>query len=148
MYQTPNMISQGDDFQGLWLTERFLKRLRLSAKWGSASVWAILLVSLSSGLFALYYLLSDWQKDTEGRDFYLLEGSNPYRALKLLSTTLPYGFVFYALFQGQKAWKLLHRCQTDDNALLEGTERLGKLFRWLVFASATFLIFKLLWAVW
>jgi hypothetical protein len=137
-----------DKYEGLWLTQSLYKKLHVLAKIGLPLVLLVFILSLFSTFFSLHYLFENWQNGMMGHSFYLMEGSNPYRALKFLTTALPHCFMFCALFQSYKAWTLLRHSETDDDALLEGTKRLVKMFRWLVFCGAANLAAKFLWDLW
>jgi len=127
------------EIKGLWLTDHLLSQFRKCARLGRPLMALCLLLGVSTLLNSLYYLIWYWsQKSLPATKFYLLEGDNLYR---LLSLAINIG-LFYAcargIFEGYKAWRLLRFSKTDDDALLEGTERLGKMFRWLVIWAGVF----------
>jgi hypothetical protein len=101
-----------------------------------------LLLGLSTILNSLYYLYGYWaQKVFPTTGFYLLEGGNFYRAIRLLANMLLIYLGVRGIFEGYKAWSLLRHCESDDDALLEGSERLGKMFRWLALFGGAYLGF-------
>lgn len=140
---------QEDLNQNLWLTERLLKKLSNSARIGKPLMVVCLLLGLSTILKSLHFLYTYWaEKDLPTDKFYLLEGGNLFRVISLLVNISFLYLCTRGIYEGYKAWSLLRHCETDDQALLEGSERLGKMFRWMALGAAFYLTFPLLENVW
>lgn len=93
---------------------------------------------MSLSINSIFHQLYFWSQKSDA-DFYLLEGDNLFRVFNLLTSILIIYFFTRAALEGRKAWQLLRHSATDDEGLLEGTERLGKMFRWLVLWSGVFI---------
>ncbi len=132
--------------QGLWLTDRLLEQLRRSSKIGMPLMVLCLIVGISVSLRSLYLIFWSWSQ-RQG-DFYLLEGGNLFRVFDMLSTSAIIYCFAMGILEGHKAWRLLRSSETDDDALLEGTERLGKMFRWLTLWGGIYMATLLLELVW
>ena len=133
-----NPENQSDS--SLWLTDRLLQNLQNTAKWGSATVILIALLGGSSLFLALYYFYH-FGISLSGKSFYLFEGANLYKVLNLAASLTFYFLLAKGLWNGWKAWRFLKNSASDDADLLEGTEHLGKMFRWLTYAVAIYLGF-------
>ncbi|MBC7775256.1 MAG: hypothetical protein H7246_07445 [Phycisphaerae bacterium] len=143
----PQELTENAENQGLWLTERLLEQLRNSARVGMPLMLLCMVVGIAVAALSVLSQLWFWMQRQKG-DFYLLEGGNLYRLLNLLLiSAIVYCFA-RAVIEGYKSWKLLKYSQTDDDALLEGTERLSKMFRWLTFWGVLYLAYPILGKVW
>ena len=136
-YHTPDKTPEFEAEHGLWLRNQLLIQLVRSAKIGLPLMALCILLGISTASMVLFTF---WLEIREiSGDFYLMEGKNPKIIFDLLM-----GFVLLFLFargimEGKQAWSLLKFCETDDAALLEGTERLGKMFRWFVWWAGVLL---------
>jgi hypothetical protein len=131
---------------GLWLTDRLLEQLRRSSKIGVPLMVLCIIVGISVSLLSLYSIFWFWSQ--KQGDFYLLEGGNLSRVFNLLSTSAIIYCFTKGIIEGHKAWRLLRSSETDDDALLEGTERLGKMFRWLTLWGAIYMGTLVLQTIW
>lgn len=82
-----------------------------------------------------FWMWAQWQSG----GFYLFEGDNLPNISRLGLSLLSLLFFTLAILEGKKIWPLLKICDQDDDALLEGTERLAKMFRWLYYWGAAVL---------
>ena len=137
---------ENDASTGLWLTDRLLEQLRNASRIGRPLIVLCILVGISSALISVFPLF--WYLQHLQGDFYLLEGDNAYRVFNLLATALIIYCFAQAMIQGFKAWKHLRFSETDDEALLEGSERLAKMFRWLSLWGGGYFGFLVLVKVW
>ncbi len=133
----PQEPTQNNDDQSLWLTDRLLAQLRKSSKIGWLLMALGLLLGISAFLLSLFDLYLSWILYPL-KDFYLLEGNTLFRTLSALTMVAMYYLFFRGMLEGYKAWRLLRYSETDDDALLEGSERLGKMFHWLVIWAGIF----------
>lgn len=139
-------IAEDREHYSLWLTDRILTQLRSSSKVGVPFIVLCILSVISIVSHSLYPLLLRWSQ--EQGDFYLLEGRNLYRLFQLLSTLfVTYCFARF-IIEGNKTWRLLRYSESSDDALLEGTERLGKMFFWLTFCGGAYLGSLIVKTVW
>ncbi len=143
---SPQELSESTENQGLWLTDRLLEQLRNAAQIGVPLMLLCIIVGVAVAALSLFSLFWFWMQ-REG-DFYLLEGGNLYKVLNLLVTSAMIYCFARGIIEGNKAWRLLRWCETDDDALLEGTERLSKMFRWLTFWGGLYLAYPILGKVW
>ncbi len=146
----PQELAENNDYHGLWLTDQLLAKMRRSSKIGWPLMSLSILLGISALLLSLYRLYLNWTKFPL-KEFYLLEGSTLLRVLVPLTMFAMYYFFFRGMIEGYKAWRLLRFSETDDDALLEGSERLGKMFRWLVIWAGVFgarILFGLLSQQW
>jgi hypothetical protein len=143
---------QAVENRGLWLTDQLLSQLHKCAKLGKPIMVLGLLLCISTLLNSLFVLIGYWsQKALPATKFYLLEGENLYRVLSLVINIALFYTCLRGTFEGYQAWRLLRFSETDDDALLEGSERLGKMFRWLVIWAGIFgarILFGLLSQQW
>jgi hypothetical protein len=133
---------------GLWLTGRFLLQLLQSSKIALPMLVLALVAGLSQSLNGIFFQLYFWSRRSDS-DFYLLEGDNLFRVFNLLTALIIAYLFIRGVLEGRKAWLLLKHSETDDDALLEGTERLGKMFRWLTLWGGVYIgthIFIEFWA--
>lgn len=89
------------------------------------------------------------EKTLPSSEFYLLEDGNLYRVISILISIALIYLCTRGMLEGYKAWSMLRHCESNDEALLEGSERLGKMFRWLVFGGGVFgtrILLKTLWS--
>ena len=96
-----------------------------------------ILLGISASLLLLFDYYWFWTAYPL-KEFYLLEGDTLYRILSPLTMGVLYFLFFRGTMEGYKAWRLLRHSETDDEALLEGSQRLGKMFRWLVIWGGVF----------
>lgn len=138
----PEEISDPEPSYGLWLSTRLMDQLRRSSKLGVVLMVVCYLFALSTALYTLMRMWL-WQELHKG-DFYLMEGNN----LRDMYGILGSGIILYlfvrSTMEGYRAWKYLKNAETNDDDLLEGTERLAKFFYWLAvwgiaFVASTFL---------
>ena len=118
--------------EGLWLTDALLLQFRKSSRLGQAIMAVSMLLGISYAANAAYFLIWFWSK-ANLEDFYLLQDGNLSRLFYLLVRIALFTCFFKGVQEGFKAWKQLRFSQTDDDALLEGSLRLGRMFRWLSF---------------
>jgi len=140
-----------EENQNLWLTDRLLKKLSNTARIGKPLMVIYLLLGLSTFIKSLYFLYSYWSEKTlPSSEFYLLEGGNLYRVVSIMINIALIYLCTRGMLEGYKAWSKLGHCESNDEALLEGSERLGKMFRWLVFGGGVFgtsILLKILWSL-
>lgn len=129
-YEIPGNNLESPKSHGLWLTDRLLVQLLESSKIALPVLAIALIAGISLTINSIFLQLYNWSQKSY-TDFYLLEGDNLFRVFNLLTSLLIIYFFSRAVLEGHKAWRLLRQSETDDDALLEGTERLGKMFRWL-----------------
>lgn len=135
--------AENNSEKALWLTDPLLHLLAQSAKLGRILMIILMLLGLSAATETGYFHYLLWSSMSDS-DFYLLESETLPKVLNLLySVGILYCFA-RATQEGFLAWRLLRHCETEDEALLEGTERLGKMFRWLTLWGASFLAVNLL----
>jgi len=139
-------LAENDENQGLWLTEQLLEQLRNSARVGMPLMLLCIIGGISAAGFLLFSLFWYWMR--HHGDFYLLEGGNLYKVLNLLATSIMIYLFARGIIEGNKAWRLLRSSETDDDALLEGTERLSKMFHWLTIWGIFYLAYPILQKVW
>ncbi|MFN0174991.1 MAG: hypothetical protein ACKVU0_10120 [Saprospiraceae bacterium] len=132
-----NIDKETVENHGLWLTDRLLAQMRVSSKIGVPLMVLCIIVGISAASLSLFSIVWTWS-ERQG-DFYLLEGGNLARVLNLLATSAIIYCFAKGIIEGHKAWRLLRSSETDDDALLEGTERLGKMFRWLTLWGAIYM---------
>lgn len=125
--------------EGLWLTDALLVQFRKSSRLGQATMAVCLLLGISYAAMAAYFLIWFWSK-ANLEDFYLLQDGNLSRLFNLFVRIALYTCFFKGVLEGFKAWKQLRICQTDDDALLEGSHRLGKMFRWLTLWGGIYVV--------
>ncbi len=143
MEKTAQEIAEQNPEKTLWLTDRLVHQLVQSSKIGRILLVILMLLGLSSAAQTAYFHYWLWSAMPDP-DFYLLE---PETLTKVLSLLYSIGILYFfarAAMEGFFSWRLLRHCDTDDEALLEGTERLGKMFRWLSICGITFLAVNLL----
>ncbi len=133
----PKELTENNDTQGLWLTDQLLAQLRKSSKIGWLLLALSILLGISACLLSYYPIYLIWTKYPL-KEFYLLEEGTLFRILVPVLMAAMYYFFFRGMIEGYQAWRLLRFSETDDDALLEGSERLGKMFRWLVIWAGVF----------
>jgi hypothetical protein len=140
-----------EENQNLWLTDRLLKKLSNTARIGKPLIVICLLLGISTFIKSLYFLYSYWSEKTlPYSEFYLLEDGNLYRVIIIMISIALIYLCTRGMLEGYKAWSMLRHCESNDEALLEGSERLGKMLRWLVFGGGVFgasILLKTLWSL-
>lgn len=132
--------------QDLCLTDRLMKRFQVNARIGIP----LMVLYLVLGVTALLNLLIDiglkFEQDTG--PFYLFEGNNLFVWINYLGSILGLYFLIHAALEGLQGWKRLLKSKTDDDALLEGTERLGKMFKFFTWGICTIVLIILFRSIW
>lgn len=126
---------------GPWLTGRILEQLRHLSKIGIPLMVLCAILGISAALLSLVYLHTFW--------FYVRTSSSD-QLLPMISFMVTAAMLFFftkGVTEGIRAWKLLKIGAQDDQALLEGSERLAKMFRWFsiwagVFISSSLVFFS------
>jgi hypothetical protein len=117
---------------GLWLTPGLTTQFIRNARIGVPLMvlWAV--VGVASVVIDVYDGWETWWNKSLS-NFYLLEGKNLSLTISLLLSLALYYCFARAIIFGFKAWQLLRRSESDDDALLQGTSLLPQMFRWLSF---------------
>lgn len=131
---------------GLALTDYLLERMTSAARIGAPLMLLCLVLAILSGLMLLYEF-SEWLSALGG-DYYLMEGANLYKAFDaLISVALLYLFI-RGVVEGRQAFQHLRDSANDDDALLEGNERLVAMLRWFALFGFVFTGVLILQKVW
>lgn len=145
-HEIPQEMTENPEAHSLWLTDRLLAQLRSSSGLGIPFMILCIIVGISSVLLKLFHLWSTEQWSTG--DFYLLEDGNLFKIVNILASAVIIYCFARGVLEGHKAWRYLKSSETDDDALLEGTERLAKMFRWLALWGGFFIASVVLESVW
>lgn len=128
--------------QPLRLSERLMRQWHSSVPLGRGLMMALLCMA---ALFVLTTGHNFWQWfGYVNEEFYLLEDRNPSIFWGFSTSFFVYCLLGLSAWEGWKAWSLLKHAADDDNALLEGTERLAKMFKWLAIWGVASVGFNLL----
>lgn len=146
--QTFDETPRSPETSGLWLTKRLMDQLTGLSRIATP---LMVLCSILTISYALQFLVILWlqydRTPEDGGKFYLFENGNFLKIIKTLASAA-YIFLFSkALLEGTKAWRMLKNGRDEDDDLLEGTERLGKMFRWLTLWGGLFLCFMLFYLI-
>jgi len=125
--------------QDLWLTENLLQRLSKTAGILRYAMVVCTLLCISAGCLTLIEFWM-WAKWVQGGIYILHPDTFPH-FLKLFSSLLTLTFFTLGILEGKRIWPMLSICADNDDALLEGSERLGKMFRWFSWWGGAVLIF-------
>lgn len=131
----PQHPAEQPDFQPLLLTNSLMAQMLASARFGVAASGILLAVAAGDALVSLAGVV-EWMNGMKG-GFYLLQGDTLYFLGYYFAEFAAIYLLGRAVWEGLEAWRLLRHSDTDDNALLDGTDRQTKMFRWLVY-----------WGVW
>jgi len=115
----------------LLLTKSLMAQMPSSGHLGAAAFFILLAIVAIDALLTLTSLTT-WF-DTMPGGFYLLEGDTLSRLVSYLIPIVGIYFMGRASWEGLRAWRLLKQSNNDDNALLEGTDRLTQMFKWFVY---------------
>ncbi|MBL7829327.1 MAG: hypothetical protein JNJ57_22010 [Saprospiraceae bacterium] len=132
---------------GLWLTSRMMDLLAANARIGVhatilATIAGLLAVILS--VATMWWVWTQYADTSESEAFYLLEGDNLYKVVQFLLTFSMFFTYFKGVLTGFRAFKQLKRSAEDDEALLEGSERLWKTLYWLTLWIAIYAVSAIL----
>lgn len=135
---TPEESFDTAEKHGLWLSPKLYSLMRSSARLGFPLMVICILLCLSK---AISLLIELWELTVERDDsFYLLDDKNLAPSLELLIAALLLFLFSKGTLAGVKAWRQLKNAESDDDSLLEGTEQLSRMFRWLAIWGAIFMI--------
>lgn len=131
-------VAEETSENGLWITDTQLSNLLKTARLGKPLMAICTLLALSAAAMSLldFWMWAQWQSG----GFYLFEGSNLFYISNFALSLLALLFFTLAILEGKKIWPLLKICDQDDDALLEGTERMAKMFRWLFYWGGAVLV--------
>ena len=113
--------------KGLWITPRLRMQLRQCSSIGTPLVILCMILVIAVALLAVNTLFI-WTKGNK-ENLHLLSNGIINAIFPIITSLIAIYFFIRAIIEGYKSWKLLDK--TDENDLLEGTERLSKMFRWL-----------------
>lgn len=126
---------------GLWLSNRWLSAVTGMAGLGKTVMVMALIVGgirIFSSLYVQYYIWS--MRLAPDRDFFLFEDYNWLYVFNTLSLFALLYLYFRGIIEGYKAFSLFQLSSIDDEALLEGQERLGRMFTWLCWWAGVYVL--------
>lgn len=126
---------------GLWPSNRWLSAVTGMAGLGKTVMVMALIVGgicSFSSLYVQYYIWST--RLMPDRDFFLFEDYNWLYVFNTLSILALIYLYFRSILEGYKAFSLFQLSSSNDEALLEGQERLGKMFTWLCWWAGAYVI--------
>jgi len=132
--------------QDLCLTDRLMKRFQVNARIGIPLMVLYLVLGVTALLNLLFEIGLKFEQDTG--PFYLFEGNNLFVWINYLGSILGHYFLIHAALEGLQGWKRLLKSKTDDDALLEGTERLGKMFKFFTWGICTIVLIIIFRSIW
>ena len=135
--EIPMEMTENVEPSGLWLSDLLLEQIQKSSRFGVPVMIIAIILGVSSVLL-LIVRFSLIMANRTFDDFYLFEGNNLRMTVSLLLSIAIIYCYSRGIMEGYKSWQLLKSGATDDDALLEGTERLSKMFRWLTLWGGLF----------
>jgi hypothetical protein len=143
--EQPPTNTEPPSASGLYLTDLLLRRQIGMSTLGRVLFVMAMAVGFFRSLLALYIQYYIWSNRLQpDQAFYLLDDYN-WMYVFYTATTFAIIYMFFrAGLEGLKAFSLLRLGDTDDDALLEGHERLGNMFKWLTWWGGTYVLLLLL----
>ncbi|HAD14571.1 MAG TPA: hypothetical protein DCF33_19270 [Saprospirales bacterium] len=126
---------------GLWLSNRWLGAVTGMAGLGKTVMVIALIVGAVRSFSSLYVQYYIWaMRLAPDRDFFLFEDYNWLYVFNTLSLFALIYLYFRGIIEGYKAFQQFQDCSVDDEALLDGQERLGKMFTWLCWWAGAYVL--------
>jgi hypothetical protein len=126
---------------GLWLSNRWLDAITGMAGLGKTVMVMALIVGAIRSFSSLYVQYYIWSMQLAAdRDFFLFEDYNWLYVFNTLSLFALLYLYFRGIIEGYKAFQQFQLSSVDDEALLEGQERLGKMFTWLCWWASAYVL--------
>jgi hypothetical protein len=135
-----------DNAGSLTLSDYLLERMKSTARIGAIVMKLCIVLAASYGL-TLLYEFSEWFSALES-DYYLMEKNNLYKAVDALSSAVMLFLFVRGVKEGHQSFQLLRHSVNDDDALLEGNERLVAMLRWFALFGFLFVGVLLLQKIW
>jgi hypothetical protein len=113
--------------QQLWLTPKLMLHISSSASMGLVLSYLGMLLAICTAIMLIF----TWKRMIfdNSESFLLFERGNLFKTLILLFKATILYFQVRAYQEGLKAFKCLKNALENDDDLLEGTDRLGEMFR-------------------
>lgn len=126
---------------GLWLSNRWLGAVTDMSGLGKTVMVIALIVGAIRSFSRLYVQYYTWSmRLAPDRDFFLFEDYNWLYVFNTLSLLALIYLYFRGIMEGYKAFSQFQQSGVDDEALLEGQERLAKMFTWLCWWAGAFVL--------